>query len=279
MSMLVLFGWFLALELAHWNLGLATSYDLGIFSEIAQDYAHGQFPVPQLLGYPALADHFSPINILWALPWLIWPDPRALLVLQAASLALGVVIMAMTARRELPGVPYAGWVVVLIGALGGQMIPSVLFDVHEVSLGLPAMALLCTALLGRRPALLIAASLVLILVKEDIGLTVVVAGVLWWWIHPRRDTAAGILAIVIGFVGLVAASATIGHFSATGTSPQAGFFSGPGIGQSWDGYLIAIVTGRLAPLGLLIATAGLVGASSRFVVLAIPTLAWRIVSS
>lgn len=274
-----LFGWYFSLSLAHWRAGLATSYDLGIFSQIASAYAHGQVPVPTLLGYPAFGDHFSPLNVLWGAAWWVWPDPRALLVVQAVSLAVGVTLMALLAHRTLPGWTAAPWCVLMLGALGGQILPGVLFDVHEVALGLPLVSLVCWAFLRERAAFLVAAAPLLVLVKEDLGITVVAAGLLWAWAGPRQQRWASYVVVGIGVMGLVAAYLTISHVSPTGTSPQATFFADVEGGQGWLGFAADVGSRRLAPTALFLATAGIVGARSRLALLAIPTLVWRIVSA
>ena len=276
---LVVAAWFLGLGLIRWNLGLATSYDYGIFAQSAQAYAHLQPPVSTIRGINLLGDHFSPITALWGLAWLVWPDPRALLVVQALCLAGGVVVAAETARALLPRARWFGWVVVASGALGGQVLGAALFDVHEVSFGFPLVALLASGLLRQRPAAVLGAAAGLVLVKEDLGSMVVMAAVLWWFTGPRTHRWVAVALASIGVGGFLLAVTTVAAINPAGSSPYTGNVLFSPIAASWADVPSTILTTRLAPLGLFVLTAGVFGVTSRVALLALPTLTWRLVSS
>lgn len=270
--------WLTVWSVARYNAGLATSYDLGIFAQSAKSWAAPGWPHSDIRGLWLLGDHFSPILAVNGLLWRIWPDPRVLLVGQAALIALAMVIVWWTARA-LVGERIA-LLLFAIGLLARGTIAANLFDVHEVAYAAPAVALLAAALVRGSFRIAVGSAVVLVLVKEDLGLTVIAAAVAWWLLH-RADPGGDrwrrpALLAGIGVAGLVAAVAVL---RMVGTGGGYGsFFGGSGavpLGQSVD-------TGwswwRLAPLGLFAATALFVGLRSVVAVLAVPTLAWRAVA-
>ena len=80
--------WLAMWSVARYNAGLATSYDLGIFSQSAKSWSWDHWPHSDIRGLDLLGDHFSPILALNGLWWRIWPDPRVLLIVQAGANAV-----------------------------------------------------------------------------------------------------------------------------------------------------------------------------------------------
>ena len=64
-------------------------------------------------------------------------------------------------------------------------------EFHEVAFGAPLLALAGAAYVDRRFGAVVPGSLPLLLVKEDLGLTVAVIGVVLWLAGERRRGAAG----------------------------------------------------------------------------------------
>jgi uncharacterized membrane protein len=266
----------LALGWIRVSTGVAGNYDLGIFVQAAQRWATGRWPGSSIRGVDNLfADHFSPVTVLFGLGWRIWPDPRALLVVQALALAVAVGIVTAGAARRLPPWPALG--LGLAAGLVKGTISAASFDVHETALGTPLMAGLCWGLLERRFWLVFGCGAALLGVKEDLGLTVAAAGAVWWWLfHERRQAAA---LVGLGLVGFVLANAVVIWVAPDHRSPYLPFlFGASGNPQGLAG---AIVPGgvRLAPILLFALTAGIVGLGSPLVLMALPTLAWRAASS
>lgn len=266
--------WLAMWSVARYNAGLATSYDLGIFSQSARSWSQGRWPRSDIRGLDLLGDHFSPVLSLNGLWWRIWPDPRVLLIVQAILIAAAMVIVWWVARRLVGG--RIALVLFAIGLLARGTIAADLFDFHEVAYAAPVVALLAAALVCGRFRIVVGAAVVLVLVKEDLGLTVIAAAGAWWLLHRdgwRRPT----LLAGVGVAGLVAATVVLRLVG--GGSGYGVFFGGSGstpLGQQVD-------TGwswwRLAPLALFAATALFVGLRSPVAVLAVPTLAWRMVGN
>jgi uncharacterized membrane protein len=270
------FALYLALGWVRFCTGRSGNYDLGIFSQAAQRWAGGRLPGSAIRSADNLfADHFSPVTAIFGLGWRVWPDPRSLIVVQAAALGLAVGIIALAATRVLP--PVAAGMFAVGAALAKGMVSAASFDVHETALGTPLMAGVCLGLLERRPRVVLACCAGLLLVKEDLGLTAMAAGgVLWWLTGDRRRSVA---LVMVGAAGFVVANATVVLVSADHRSPYLQFLLGAtGNPQGLAG---SVVDGgaRWAPAALFALTTGVVGLRSPVAWLALPTLVWRAASS
>lgn len=179
---LVVFSTFSLVRHARIN---SSGLDLGIFDQVVWNTAHGRWFASTLVHSSHLADHFSPILLLVSSLYLVWSDVRVLLLLQALALALGVFPMAWIAQKHIPrrgaGLLFAGLYL---------LYPSVgfinRFDFHEVALAVP---LLLFALYCIEEDRLRAASVLLVLallVREDVGLSVMVVGLYCAVVRHKR---------------------------------------------------------------------------------------------
>jgi Predicted membrane protein (DUF2079) len=267
---------YLGVDLVRFSTGHTGNYDLGIFTQAAQRWASGRWPGSSIRSLDNLfADHFSPITLLFALGWLVRPDPRSLIVVQSLALGLAVAIVGWGAARHLPA--RLAWPVTLAAAAAKGLVAAASFDVHETALGAPVVAGLVWAMLERRRRTVVACSAVLLLVKEDLGLTVVAAAAVWWWLTRQRAAALGLAAL--GVAGFVVANVVIVLAAPDHRNPYLQFLAGAsGNAQGLTG---AAVHGgsRWAPALLFVLAAGLVGLRSPLAVVALPTLVWRAASS
>jgi uncharacterized membrane protein len=259
-----------------YDTGRSGNYDLGIFAQAAQRWSQGRLPGSAIRGLGNLfADHFSPVTAVFGVAWALWSDPRSLILTQALALAVAVFVFAVACFRRLP--PLVATVLVAAAALAKGGISAAVFDVHETGLGTPLMAGLCLGLLERRRRLTIACALALLLVKEDLGLTVAVAGLVWWRLAGERRS--GLFLVAAGIAGAALAFAVVLWANPEHASPYLQFLTGAsGNAQGLPG---TGVTGghRWEPALLFAATAGVVGLGSPIAALALPTLVWRAVSS
>jgi uncharacterized membrane protein len=184
-----------------------TGFDLGIFDQVIRAYAHFDAPTSPLkgIGYNILGDHFHPILVLLAPLYWIWNDPRMLLAAQAALFAVSIVPVASFTRRRL-GSTAALWAAACYGA-SWPLQRAVHFDFHEIAFAVPLIALLIDAMDRRRDRIVVAACLVLLLVREDMGAMVVLVGLLLALRRPapglrrRRDLALGGVLAMLGLLG------------------------------------------------------------------------------
>ncbi|MFF9157776.1 DUF2079 domain-containing protein [Streptomyces sp. NPDC014846] len=270
-----------------------SSYDLGIFQQVVRSYAEGHLPVSEVKGqdFPVLGDHFSPVLALVAPFYLVWRGAETLLVVQAALLAVSVVPLALWARRTLGTL--AGAVIGACYGLSWGIASAVGYDFHEVAFAAPLLVLSLTALGSGRPAAACCWALPLLLVKEDLGLTVCALGLV---VARRGNRRIGVATAVAGLVGsAVALFVVLPAFSPSGSfaywslvqGPGAG--GGPGAAASGGGGLldllhqgtIGLVTpqAKVTTFALLLAPTLFLALRSPLLWIALPTLVWRFASS
>ncbi|MEV6445947.1 DUF2079 domain-containing protein [Amycolatopsis sp. NPDC051716] len=244
----------------------ASGFDLGIFEQAVRSYAHGHWPVSDLLGagYPTLGDHFHPILALLAPFYLLWPSPGCLLVAQALLFALSAVPVTRCASRllgvrrgALAGVGYV---------LSWGLLSAVNFDFHEVCFAVPMLAFTAEHLLHERWRAAVWCALPLVLVKEDLPLTLAAVGVV---LVLNRQRRLGWTVLVFGVV----TSALLFLVVLPALNPGGAYAHGSGL----DPFGGAIV--KVSMLLALLAPTAFAALRSPLLVLTVPTLLWRLVSA
>ncbi|MEU8663312.1 DUF2079 domain-containing protein [Actinoplanes philippinensis] len=245
-----------------------TGFDLGIFEQAVRSYAEGGPGLVPLKGpgFPQLGDHFAPVLALLAPLYRAVPSAVTLLVVQALLLAVAAVPIVSFAHRRL-GVLAA----ITAGAgygLSWGIAQTVGFDFHEVCFAVPLLAFSLVAVAERRLRAAALWALPLLLVKEDLGLTVAVIGVLIAAYGARRLGAGLALAGAAGTalaMGIVIPALNPDDDYAYTATVAAGLYQ-----QGAQVKLLTVLT-LLAP------TAGL-ALRSPLLLVAVPTLLWRFTS-
>ncbi|MFJ6794633.1 DUF2079 domain-containing protein [Streptomyces sp. NPDC091268] len=270
---------------------LSHSFDLGIFVQAVRSYAGGHLPVSEIKGpdFPVLGDHFSPVLALLAPPYRLWPSVRMLLVAQAALVAVSLLPLAFWARRTL-GTPAAAVISACYGLSWG-LASAVAFDFHEWAFAVPLLTCSLAALGSGRMRAAAYWALPLVLVKEDLGITVAVIGLLIAWRGGRAErrlglaTAAAGLAATAVCVTLVIPAFHPGGFHGYFASHNPG---GEGAGGSGGGaleLLHQVTLGLITPqekvttLILVLAPTLFLALRSPLALVALPTMLWRFGSS
>ncbi|MBI2911636.1 MAG: DUF2079 domain-containing protein [Chloroflexi bacterium] len=165
--------------------------DLGSLAQVAWNTSQGRWFESSVIPTTAnlLAEHFAPIFLLLAPVYRVFPDPRLLLFLQAAGLALGSLPLYLLARRRL-GRPL-GLALAAAFLLSPPLLYLDLADFHEIALAVPLLSGALYFLAGRRwvpMAVCLAATLLL---REEMGLGVAAFG-LWvvLALHPSVPSPA-----------------------------------------------------------------------------------------
>ena len=254
---------------------LTAGFDLGIFEQVVRSYAGGHLGLIGLKGpaYPQLGDHFSPILMLLAPVYRLFPSPVTLLVAQALLFAVAVVPIVRLAHDRLGR--RAAWVAGAGYGLSWGIAEAVGFDFHEIAFAVPMLAFSLAALARRRLREAALWALPLLLVKEDLGLTVAVIGLL---IAAYGDKRLGVRVALAGILGtLAAAYVFIPAFNPGGAYAYTnGSVGGNGITVLFEG-VFSGPSKALTLLALLAPTA-LLALRSPLVLAAVPTLAWRFAS-
>ncbi|WP_250730259.1 DUF2079 domain-containing protein, partial [Actinomyces sp. 187325] len=166
---------------------------------------------------------------------------------------------------------------------------------HEIAFAVPMLAWASVAFVEGRWAACALWAAPLVLVKEDLGLTVLMAGLAIAWrargeqvrVGRRRLTGTG-LGLGLALFGLLSFLLTVAVVLPA-LSPTGTWEYGLG-GNAGDGSTAATAPGgllarllspsvKIATLGVLAMTAGLVGLASPWMTLVLPTLAWRLLST
>jgi uncharacterized membrane protein len=245
-----------------------SGYDLGIFEQAVRSYADGHWPVSELRGpgYPLLGEHFHPILATLAPLYWLWPAPETLLLAQSALLALAIVPVSRYAIAELGAARGAA-----VGAGSGLafgLLSAVTFDFHEVCFAVPLVAFSVERLLRREWGAAVAFALPLLLVKEDLPMTVAAIGLYLVFQGKRVLGWATVLLGVVSTALLV--TVVLPVISSTG-----GYLFGDRMASpSWfDGLGPKVFT-----LLVLLAPTAFVALRSPLIGLALPTLGWRMLS-
>lgn len=177
---------FTAFSVAQWRSFVSPSWDLGIFTQLAQQYARLDAPIVDIKGpgYNLLGDHFHPILVALGPVFRLFPSGLSLLILQGLLFAWSSVPITRLARTRLGtswgsllGVGYIlSWG--LAGAVAAQF--------HEIAFAVPLLAFgLVHWLEGKHRAACIEMGM-LVFVKEDLGLTVAAFGLILLWLDWGR---------------------------------------------------------------------------------------------
>ncbi|MFF5926217.1 DUF2079 domain-containing protein [Streptomyces hydrogenans] len=257
------------------------SWDLGIFGQAVRSYAEFKVPVVDIKGpgFPILGDHFSPVTALLAPLYWIWPSPVSLLFAQAALFAGSAVIVGRTAQQVL-GSRATGIALTVAYGLSWGLQEAVKSDFHEIAFAVPLLALTCRALLLGRWTAAVAWSAPLVLVKEDMGLTVAMVGVVLAVKGQRKLGAAlagfGVAAFALTVLVLIPAASKLGQYDYWAKIEK----TGTGAETS----LVQVVTDALTSgerwemVLYVLAVTGFLALRSPLVLLVLPTLGWRFVS-
>ena len=289
------------------------SWDLAIFSELAKAYAHFQTPIVPVKGdgYNLLGDHFHPILILLGPIWRLFPTPLSLLITQDLLLAFSAWPLTRLASRLTNQWVAGGLGLVYVLSWGMQ--GAVAAQFHEIAFAMPLLAYASVAFVERRWGAVTAWSAPLVLVKEDMGLTVLMIGVAV--ILPSAVPAWYRSCTVIrpggrGADGLDAAGDAAGNApeDEAARNRRRGLRLGVGmivggiaaflfaiqvflpafnINGVWDYGLSSqdqptspdALTQKATVVVMLILTSGIVGVTSPWLLVVLPTLAWRFLGS
>ncbi|MFJ3169400.1 DUF2079 domain-containing protein [Streptomyces roseus] len=267
---------------------LSHAFDLAIFEQAVRSYAEGHLPLSEVKGpgFPVLGDHFSPVLAVLAPLYWLWPSARTLLVAQAGLIAVSVLPLTQWARRSLGAT--AALVLGLCYGLSWGIASGVGFDFHEWAFAVPLLACSLSALGEGRLRAAACWALPLVLVKEDMGLTVAVIGLLIAWRGGRRARRLGLGVALAGVAStLLAVLVVLPAFSPSGSyfytvyAGASGGGQGGGFAEALRTATIGLVTPetKVTTLMLVLAPTLFLAVRSPLVLVAVPLLVGRAVSN
>lgn len=252
------------------------AFDLGIFGQGLKGYAEGHGPISAIKGdgYSLLGDHFSPINALLAPVYLVVPSIIVLLVAQAVLIALGSVPLIAWARRTLGVWPSIAVGLIFTTSFG--VAAAVGFDFHEVAWAVPMLSISLSALGQQRYRTAALAALPLVLVKEDLGITVAAVGLVLVLRRRRALGAAvgafGILASALEVLVLIPLANSSGRYD---YSSQAASFN---LASLWHQDPTTTDL-KVTTVALTFSVGLFLAARSAMILVALPTILWRLVGT
>ncbi|WP_313406652.1 DUF2079 domain-containing protein [Aeromicrobium sp.] len=262
------------ITLLSWRRLTVNSWDNAIFEQAVKAYSRFEAPIVPVKGpgYNILGDHWSPIDALLAPLYWLFPYGQTLLVAQALLIAISVVPVTKLAVDRLGD--RLGWTIAIMYGLAFGFGGAVVVDFHEVAFAVPILAMAGVAFVERRYNAAIAWSLALLLVKEDMGVTVAAVGVALFLAGERRR---GLIVAVTGVVALVLVVwVLIPAFNTGGGYDYTGNLGGDA------GVIETLLTEADRKILTLVLTLGITGFAalwSPWAVVAAPTFLWRFLGS
>lgn len=196
-----------------------TAFDLGNMDQAVWNSLHGRLLPFTNWGEEGtrLAYHVDPILILISPLYLLYSDPKSLLVFQAVVVALGALPIFWMAREK-----FGESLVTLVFPLVYLLFPALeaanMFDFHPTTLAASFLAYAFYYLYRRRYGWFLLFAFLIMACKEEMPLLVIMMGL--YALVVQRNWRVGLTTISLGVVWfIVAVYIIIPHYNPRGESP------------------------------------------------------------
>ena len=182
---------------------LTGRFDLEIYTQVVWNTANGRPFETTLLksNLSHLAEHVALVLVPVAALYRLWPDPKLLIAIQQAALALLGWPLFVVARRTL-GSAWQAAVVLACFYLTPAMAGVALDDFHAVAIAaLPLAVGMALVLLGR-PRLGAGIALLALLAEEETALVLIGFGAMLWF-RRERMLGIGVSAVATAYLALL----------------------------------------------------------------------------
>src|SRR5688500_3399374 len=187
--------------------------DTGIYSNLAWALTHGEGFTGSVLGRHHLGEHVSPIMLLVAPLYLLWPSAYVLMIIQAGAVALAVVLALRLADIELrrAGVVEESWgdaaaprarfaacaLLIVLFMIYPPLLATLQAQFQPIELGMPMVVGAVMLMHARRDGWLALVTLLLLTTRESAPLSI--AGLaIYAAVALRRWKLAIVLLLVAG---------------------------------------------------------------------------------
>jgi len=271
MTTLVFTAFYAGFSLTILNSYVVTGFDNAIMEQAVAGLAHFGAPIADIEGPGRnyFADHFSPVLGVVAPFYRVFPHAATLIVFQSVVLGASVGVLHTLGRAVLTSQTAGGFAVVYGASFG--LVNSVACGFRETSIAVLLLALAGSAFAQRQWRHVALFALPLLMVKEDLGLTVAAIGfVLLFRPAGRRFGAALIL------TGVAAMAVILGW-----AIPHFGDGRGSAYTTSVASMIRTVIKEPVLKVVTTVLTFGAAGFRcwwSPWVLVTVPTLAWRFTS-
>lgn len=271
-------------------------YDLVIFDQVVRGYAEFTLPGSLVKGQwnhigiplPIFSDHVSPILALLGPLYWIHDGPATLLVAQAMLFAAAIPVLWVAGRRLLGAT--CAYAMVCAYALSWPIAEAAAFQFHEFAFMPPLTALLFERWQAGRRSHVVVAAVLLLAVKEDVGLLVAGFGAALLCGRRRRHwRPVAALLVTGGLACTVIATRVV--IPAFGGSPYR-YWAYGGLGPDLGAALRHVAADPLGSIAVLVTPAAKAGTTlwllapfaftslaSPFVLTALPMLLTRLLAT
>lgn len=241
---------FTAITLWKYAIFAYNAIDLAYFNQVFWNTLNGHFFQQSIHPHLSLGDH-AELAILPLIPlYALHPDPRTLLFLQTAALALPAIPIFMIAKRRFGNYhsAFLRAALPIVLALAWLANPSVqniaLFEFHLLAFAILPLFLAALAYDQGKKFWFLAFSLAALLVREDVGMVIAAFGLVAW--SERRPMWWRVVPLLMGTTWFFGAIKLVSLFSPGGSYKFLIYYSWLG-----DSFLGIIVGALRHPVPLL----------------------------
>ncbi len=183
---LIYFSVFATLSVTSFLSFHTDGYDLSIFDQVVWNSLRGRLFENTVLedAHFLLGQRFSPILLAFVPLYAVWSSPIVLLVVQTLGIAIGGIPLYWIARDRV------GRAIALVLMIGFYLSPALeyvnLAEFHEIALVIPLFSFATFFLLRDKPVPFSVCLALSLLVKEEVGLAVIMFGAYVFFVQRRR---------------------------------------------------------------------------------------------
>src|SRR5436305_3422240 len=152
-------------------------------------------------GISSFAIHFEPMLFLVSLFYVVWPNPKTLLVIQSLDMASGAFPAFWLARLRLRN-ELAAVVIALLYLLYPAQQQATIYDFHAVTFTAALLLFTLYFMYTRRTVWLFVFAILSMACKEEIPLTIIIFGLWSILFQQRLRSGLALVLLAIGWIGL-----------------------------------------------------------------------------